>query len=114
MLSLLKKYTPPVVNFRFEVYEREGTLLRLKLRIFLEDKSILHVKEYKFSDGSRKYAYHWEDVHGKMRMRWDNAAHYPDVPTFPHHKHRGTDNDVLPSTETHLEAVLQQIAISFR
>ncbi len=113
MLNIIKKYTPPVVNFQIGVYEREGALLRLKIRIFFVDKSVLHVKEHRFSDGSRKYAYHWEDVHGTMAIRWDNAPHYPDIPTFPYHKHVGDDQAVYPSTETDLDAVLKQIAMHF-
>jgi hypothetical protein len=36
----------------------------------------------------RRYSFH---VLGgrKMVVRWDNAPHHPEVPSFPHHKHVG-------------------------
>jgi len=35
--------------------------------------------------------YHWQAADGSMIARWDNAAHWPSIPTFPHHVHRGGD-----------------------
>lgn len=113
MLKLIKQYMPPVVSYQIETYEHEGPLLRAKIQIVLVDGGILHVKEYRFSDGSHKYAYHWAAADGVLKIRWDNAEHWPEIPTFPHHKHIGSANSVQASTETGLEAVLKQIAASF-
>ncbi len=41
-------------------------------------------------------------------FRYDNAPHYPHLPTFPHHKHGG--GGVLASAEPTLEQVLSEIA----
>jgi hypothetical protein len=103
---------PPILSYRVERYEHEGPLLRIKLTIVFQDNSCLHVKEYRFGDGSRKYAYHWVAASGTMLVRWDNAEHWPEIPTFPHHKHIASDSEVKPSTETGLEAVLKVIAAS--
>jgi len=34
-----------------------------------------------------KYSFHWQYVSGKLKKRWDNAPHYPDLPHAPHHVH---------------------------
>jgi hypothetical protein len=33
------------------------------------------------------YAYHLQDQAGKLVFRYDNEPHYPELATFPHHKH---------------------------
>lgn len=113
MLNLIKRYMPPITEYRIELYEHEGPLLRLKLQIILEDNSKLHVKEYRFSDETHKYAYQWSEADGTLKIRWDNAEHWPNIPTFPHHKHIGGDTQVFPATETALEQVLKLIVASF-
>lgn len=112
MLNLIKRYMPPIVGYRVEIYEHEGPLLRLKVQIVFADNSKLHVKEYRFSDGSHKYAYQWTEADGKLKVRWDNAEHWPNIPTFPHHKHIGNSTQAVSSTETSLEHVLKQIVVN--
>ncbi|MEA2060608.1 MAG: DUF6516 family protein [Thermodesulfobacteriota bacterium] len=73
----------------------------------LKDDSKIFIKEYVFKNNERKYAYHWTDVSGNLICRWDNASHWPDVATFPHHKH--IDNDVKESTETSFSDVLESV-----
>lgn len=110
MRNLLKRYTPPVVSVEVELYEHETPIFRFKATLLLTDESRLRIKEYRFLDGQRKYAYQWESVDGSLVSRWDNADHWPGIPTFPHHRHDGGDNSIHPSTETDLEAVLKHIA----
>ena len=110
MLNLIKRYMPPVKSYRVDLYEHETPLFRLKIILTFTDDSRLHVKEYRFTDSSRKYSFHWESNDGKLKIRWDNAEHWRDISTFPHHKHIGTSSNVQPSTETSLEAILHKIA----
>jgi hypothetical protein len=42
-----------------------------------------------------KYRHHWQDHTGRLIKRWDNAPHYPQVPSFPHHLHDGTEENVV-------------------
>jgi Family of unknown function (DUF6516) len=96
---------------RYEViqYEVEGLHVRLKVRVFLVDESQLHVRETVLSGQRRKYAYHWQDQTGRLRIRWDNAAHWPEIETHPHHKHVGNEHSVTASEATILEEVLAVI-----
>jgi hypothetical protein len=87
---------------------KRGGLLRLKAQITFTNESKLFVKEYLFENKERKYAYHWTDVCENLICRWDNANHWPDISTSPHHKYTG--NQVLESTETSVADVLNRIS----
>ncbi len=44
-----------------------------------------------------EYRYQWMDPsRQRLRKRWDNAGHYPDLPNFPHHVHIGDTDTVEP------------------
>jgi hypothetical protein len=45
----------------------------------------------------------------QLRVRWDNAAHWPAIATHPHHKHIGDKDHVAASEATTLEEVLAVI-----
>ena len=45
---------------------------------------------------------------GNLICRWDNANHWPDISTSPHHKHTG--NKVFESTKTSIGDVLNRIS----
>jgi hypothetical protein len=66
-------------------------------KVQLNNASELHVKDYLFLDGSRKYSYHWQDAHGNCIIRWDNAPHHQAVGTFPFHKHLGEQETITES-----------------
>ena len=109
MLNLLKRYKPTVIDYQIQLYEHESSLLRFKATVIFVDGSKLQIKEYRFSNDSRKYAYHWESADGILKVRWDNAAHWPNISTFPHHRHLDDSDNVQPSTETSLEDVMKYI-----
>jgi hypothetical protein len=33
------------------------------------------------------YRYHFQDENNKVIFRYDSTPHFPDLSTFPHHKH---------------------------
>lgn len=78
----------------------------LKIKVILKNKSILHIKEF-VSAEEYLYSYHWQDKNNKLICRWDNAPHYKNLKTFPHHKH--LKNKVKESLETNIEEVLNFI-----
>lgn len=92
---------------RFEAY--------IKVRLFLVDDSVLDVSEYihateEDSAEIMRYSYHGMDSSNRLRLRWDNVRHYPDLPHFPHHVHDGDDKNVLPGAPMNLLKVLDIIA----
>lgn len=58
------------------------------------DGSILYVvEEWNVEANSVEcihYAYHYQDQEGNLIFRYDNASHYPEVETYPSHKHVGS------------------------
>jgi len=80
----------------------------------LIDRSQLHIFEYVDSN-LRKilYAYHYQDPEGHLIFRYDNEPHYPELATFPHHKHLPEPGRPVESIEPSTETVLEEIARSF-
>jgi hypothetical protein len=79
--------------------------------IYFIDNSRLHVRELCIRQGNPvkiAYAYHYQDSSGRMVFRYDNAPHYPDIPTAPHHKHISEAN-VIAAYPPDFEAVLREI-----
>ncbi|MCL4262367.1 MAG: hypothetical protein KJ069_04100 [Anaerolineae bacterium] len=58
--------------------------------------------------GKLRYAYHYQNVSSEVIFRYDNAPHYPNLPTHPHHKHVGS-TAVEPSLAPDLSEVLREI-----
>jgi hypothetical protein len=54
-----------------------------------------------------RYAYHYQNESGELIFRYDNAPHYPEIFTYPHHKHVGSA--IEPSQIPDLSDVLREI-----
>jgi hypothetical protein len=54
-----------------------------------------------------RYAYHYQNESGELIFRYDNAPHYPEIFTCPHHKHVGSA--IEPSQIPDLSDVLREI-----
>jgi hypothetical protein len=105
MLKLLTNYSDVIASYKISRFEHFGQILRFRAELTLTDNTILYVRETVLSASIRKYSYHWQDRHGKLIMRWDNAPDW-DVETFPHHVHAGKEDTVEPSFDRTLEQVL--------
>lgn len=80
---------------RREVAPGDG---KLRLKADLIEGGIIELFEYVTESGGRlclsKYSFHWQDASGKLKRRWDNAPHHPELPGTPHHVHHA-DNSVV-------------------
>ncbi len=112
MLEIIKKFDNIISSFNILLYEREDINYRFNIEIVFVDSSKLFVRDYLFGEVDRKYVYHWMDQDSNLLIRWDNAEHWPSIPTFPHHKHIINEKNVKESTEISLEEVLKAIEIS--
>jgi hypothetical protein len=54
---------------------------------------------------------YWLDVNNCLLIGWDNAPHHPHLPSFPHHKHVGSQDNRQPSEETTSEEILAAIRV---
>jgi len=77
------------------------------------DQSMLEATEkVKIEDGEivkQDYSYHYQKSNGDLVFRYDNAPHHPEVETFPHHKHVGSDDNVITSQPPDVSEVLVEI-----
>jgi hypothetical protein len=45
-----------------------------------------------------------------LKSIYDDTAHHPELPTFPHYKHVGAEADVVAAAAPDLNTVLNEIA----
>lgn len=87
----------------YEILRREVTpgdgKLRAKAALRGGDtlEFFVYVKETAGAIQQMKYSFHWQDSQGRLRRRWDNAPHHPDLPNAPHHVHE-QDDTATPMT----------------
>lgn len=94
-----------------EFHQRDSMLGRVNGAISFYDGSRLEFREVVAIERYHpvKLLYRYQYVRaGEAVLRYDNAPHHPDLPTFPHHKHVG--NERLPAAEPTLSQVLKEIA----
>lgn len=106
MQQILQYLKTSKVVISFEILDSRKNLGGIKsdyirIKAALIDGSELHIKEYRTRE-QRSYSYHWQ-VGLNMIMRWDNAPHHVNIPTYPHHVHTPK---VEPSNNIELQSVL--------
>lgn len=57
--------------------------------------------------GRIEFTFHYQSENGSLIFRYDNTAHYPDLATFPSHKH--TPEGVIAAEAPDLTDVLSEI-----
>jgi hypothetical protein len=101
--------TPSEVSVRAD--DQYGSLdLRLN---FSEGHTFTASITIDVSDGDLtwvSYRFYLQDGAGRCVFRYDDSAHYPEMPTFPHHKHVGPDE----RAESHPRPSLHQILAEVR
>ena len=101
-----------VVHSVLQPGERGNDAGYIRGQLFFADSSRLHFREYiDFEDGIERlmYSFHYMDSDRRLIFRYDNVAHHPHIATHPHHKHEGSETNVIPSTPPTLTDVLEEI-----
>ncbi len=80
----------------------------LRIKTILQDNSILYIREV-VTPSEDKYSYHWVSPDGEFLIRWDNAPHWRDIETYPHHLHQGPEEEARPSSKVAIIDVLDWI-----
>ena len=68
---------PNRVNLRIRVRFPSGHMLELNEAVIAEGGNIIHLG----------YRYHLQDGQNNLVFRYDNTPHFPEIESFPHHKH---------------------------
>lgn len=85
-----------------------------RARMVLTNGDFLEVAEYfVFEEGdcrTKRYRYQWMDSsRQRLKKRWDNVEHHPELPNFPHHIHVGEDTNVEPRRALSIIEVMELI-----
>lgn len=114
-IKALIALNPQVVRWMAIREEAQGDAGLFRYRLILHDGGLLEMFErFQVVEGKAqvaKYSFHWQDAAGQLRKRWDNAAHHPEVPTYPHHVHDTAETNVLPHGSIDAKEVLAIIAV---
>jgi hypothetical protein len=100
---------------RREIAAADG---KLRVKVSLHDGSMLefflYVRERGGQIRQEKYSFHWQDAHGKLIRRWDNAPHHPLLANAPHHLHLADESAEAVLKVPDLPCVLEQVAMTMR
>ena len=83
---------------RGDIYHADGSWLHFRELIDLEAEP-----------ARLMYSYHYQRRDASLVFRYDDTPHYPDLPNFPHHKHDGREENVIPVTPPDLPVVLAEV-----
>jgi hypothetical protein len=72
-LDVFAQYQDIITSYDVLQFRMVGASYQFVAKVQLNNATELHVKDYLFLDGSRKYSYHWQDIDGWCIVRWDNA-----------------------------------------
>ena len=105
----------PFVQLSNVTYEKRGSHEGFfRGERYFVDGSTLHLREFvdvEITADRLMYAYQFIDSSQKLVFRYDNTGHHKKLglSTYPHHKHDGHEDRVIPSAAPDLAAVLQEI-----
>lgn len=105
----------PIVQLSNLTYDKRSSFegfIRGEL-IFLDD-SRLHFREFvdvEIEIDRLMYTYQYMGIEENLIFRYDNTSHHRklNLSTYPHHKHEGSEKNVVTSSAPHLEEVLLEI-----
>lgn len=94
-------------------YDKRGTHEGfIRGEIYFRDGSMLQFREFvevELTNDRLMYTYHFTDAAGKFVFRYDNTGHHKNIPTYPHHKHEGSEQHIVISAAPVLDEVLAEI-----
>jgi len=84
------------VNLRIRIRFETGHMLEVNESIIGEKDQIIHLG----------YRYHFQDTKNNMVFRYDNTPHFPELETYPHHKH--FPKEVIPFDQPSISEVIEE------
>jgi hypothetical protein len=89
--------TPERVNLRLRLRFDKGYLLEIHEAVIIANQNLVHLD----------YRYHCQDEQNRLVFRYDSTPHFPDLASFPHHKH--LPDAVIISERPDIGYVLQEV-----
>lgn len=105
----------PVVQSSNITYDKRSShdgLIRGE--VYFVDGSMLHLREFvdvQTNVDRLTYVYQYMNPVHELVFRYDNTGHHKklNLPTYPHHKHDGSESEVVASPTPDLVTVLTEI-----
>ncbi len=72
ILDSLQRHAAIITDYEVLRFNLVGDSYQLICQVDLSDGSILHVRDYPFLDGVRKYSFHWQTATDECILRWHN------------------------------------------
>ena len=88
--------TPERVNLRIRLRFDQGHLLEINEAVVVEDNSLV----------SLDYRYHCQDENNRLIFRYDSTPHFPDLSSFPYHKH--LPDTVISSDKPDIDKIIKE------
>ena len=83
--------------------------VNLRIRLRFDQEHLLEINEaivvIENNPTSLDYRYHCQDKQNRLIFRYDNTPHFPNLPSFPYHKH--SPDEVVACEKPDPEQVLQ-------
>lgn len=92
----------------------------IRAELSFSDGSTLHLREFIDTETAPPerlmYTYHYTGASGNLIFRYDNTRHHGKLglPTYPHHKHDGSETNVTASDAPGLAGILREIEMKIR
>ena len=87
------------VNLRIRLRFLNGFLIEINEAIVIEKKDIQFLS----------YRYQFQNMNNQLIFRYDNTPHFPDIETFPHHKH--LRDKVIPIKKPSITSFIDEIKL---
>lgn len=91
--------TPGRVNLRIRIRFNQGNLLEINEAVVIDNDSLTYLD----------YRYHCQNEQNQLIFRYDSTPHFPELPSFPHHKH--LSDRVIACDKPMIEQVLQEALV---
>ena len=113
-IKILIESSEIVRIFDMEIDKRGMYEGLIRGKIDFKYNTVLHFREFIYVeiDLDRKmYSYQYMNSQNKLIFRYDNTKHHQklNLPTFPHHKHDGSEENVVQSNAPFLAEILNEI-----
>jgi hypothetical protein len=105
----------PVVQSSSITYDKRSTHEGfIRGEIYFVDGSMLHLREFvdvEITVERLLYVYQYMDARKQLRFRYDNTGHHKplNLPTYPHHKHVGSNERIVSALAPDLAAVMDEV-----
>ena len=89
--------TPCRANLRIRVRFPAGDLPEWNEAVVVELEMLMHLS----------YRYHFQNKENRLIFRYDNTPHFPELDSFPHHKH--VENDVNSCEKPSIAEIVEEV-----